>query len=427
MIFEFTKVLLTIISFFILVKGIKNSPNKYVQFLLIAFWLRFFLGAFHQFTYVPIIGPFSLTAFFSILVATTGLLLIPKRTLLLKQLMLFYVFFVTIFLSAIYNGLWAGFIIVLIKWLYFLVITCCLYLGINKHGITATFKPLLIAFFLPISLQIASVLLSARKVTDNEGLAFSYIGGYFHESAFSMILVTFLVVLSLLKKQDVRSQTLLFLLGTIGIFLTNYRTAIIAALPVLLIFFFSKAESKIEQKYRPYFILIFGFSSFLLLSLFFTFNQERFADIGAVLGSIENLIKAPIYYTEIEKDLFSARIYIWSQYLSAFFEADIWTHIFGFGPESYRGVFEKYAHNTFVSFLYEYGYLGFSIFVFFNILLLKNAFLLKDKEISSRIFYSLIGFLILNLATMPLWALEGMIIYAMLISVIFSKKIVERV
>jgi hypothetical protein len=427
MIFEFTKVLLTIISFFILVKGINNSPNKYVQFLLIAFWLRFFLGAFHQFTYIPVIGPFSLTAFFSVLIAATGLLIIPKRTLLLKQLMLFYGFFTTILLSALYNGLSSGFIIVLIKWVYFLVITCCLYLAIKKHGITATFKPLLSTFFLPISLQITSILLVARKVTDNEGTAYSYIGGYFHESAFSMILVAFLIVLSLLKKEDVRFQTLLFLIGVIGIFLTNYRTAIIAALPVLLIFFFSKAESKIEQKYRPFFILVFGFGSLLLLSIFFTLNQERFSDVGSVLGSIENLIKSPLYYTELEKDLFSARIYIWSQYLSAFFEADIWTRIFGFGPESYKGVFEKYAHNTYISFLYEFGYLGFTIFIIFNVVLLKNAFLLRNKEISLRVFYSLIGFLTLNLATMPLWALEGMIIYAILISVIFSKQIVERV
>ncbi|MFT6085198.1 MAG: hypothetical protein ACJA11_000423 [Glaciecola sp.] len=408
-------------------KGINTSPNKYVQFLLLAFWLRFFLGAFHQFTYVPVIGAFSLTAFFSILVAAVGLLVIPKRTLLLKQLVLLYIFFITILLSAIYNGLWSGFIIVLIKWVYFLVITCCLYLAINRNGITATFKPLLLAFFLPISLQIASILLGAKKVTDNEGAAYSYIGGYFHESGFSMILVAFLIILSLLKKEDIRFQTLLFLIGTIGIFLTNYRTTIIAVLPVLLIFFFSKAESKIEQKYHPFFILAFGCCSLFLLSVFFTFNQERFADIGIVLGSIENLIKAPLYYTELEKDLFSERLYIWSQYLSAFFAADTWTHIFGFGPESYIGRFEKYAHNTFVSFLYEFGYLGFFIFIIFNLILLKNAFLLRNKAISLRIFYSLIGFLTLNLATMPLWALEGMIIYAILISVILSKNAVGRV
>jgi len=427
MIFEFVKILLTIISFFMLVNTVKYSPNKYVQFLLIAFWLRFSLGAFHHFTYVPIIGPLSLTALFSILVAAMGLLVIPKRTLLLKQLMLLYVFFTTILLSAIYNGLSTGFIIVLIKWIYFLVITCCLYLAINKNGITDTFKPLLVAFFLPISLQIASILLGAEKITDSEGNAHSYIGGYFHESAFAMILVAYLLVLSLLKKEAIRFQTLLFLTGIIGIYLTNYRTAIIAVLPVLLIFFFSKAESKIEQKYRPLFMLAFGFGSVLLVSIFFAFNQERFADIDVVLRSVENLIKAPLYYTELEKDLFSARLYIWSQYLSAFFEADIWTRIFGFGPESYNGVFEKYAHNTYISFLFEFGYLGFTVFIIFNAVLLKNAFLLRNKEISLRVFYSLIGFLTLNLATMPLWALEGMIIYAILISVIFSKQIVERV
>jgi hypothetical protein len=65
--------------------------------------------------------------------------------------------------------------------------------------------------------------------------------------------------------------------------------------------------------------------------------------------------------------------------------------------------------------------------IIFNLILLKNAFLLRNKAISLRIFYSLIGFLTLNLATMPLWALEGMIIYAILISVILSKNAVGRV
>ena len=425
MIFDFVKILLTAISFFILINGVKNAPNKYVQYLLCAFWLRFVLGAYHQITYEPMIGPFSLTAFFSIFMAVLGLLIIPKKILLLKNLLVLYLFFTTIILSAAYNGFTVSFIVVAIKWVYFLVVTCCLYLAINQSSIALTFKPLLLAFFLPISLQISSVLFGARKVTDNLGNEFSYIGGYFHESGFSMILVAFLIVLSLLRNDKVKYQTLLFIVGAVGIFLTNYRTAIIAALPVLVIYFFSKADAKIASKYRPFFILVFSFISLTLIAAFFAFNQDRFSDINTVLGSIENLIKAPLYYTELEKDLFSARIYIWSQYLSAFFEADGWTQLFGFGPESYRGIFDIYAHNTFVSFLYEYGYLGLSIFIVFNALLLKNAFLLPNKEISQRMFYSLLGFLTLNMATMPLWALEGVIIYAILVSVIISKRAIN--
>lgn len=425
MIFDFTKILLTIISFYILINGVKNAPNKYVQYLLFAFWLRFALGAYHQITYEPMIGPFSLTAFFSIFMAGLGLFIIPKKILLLKNLLVLYLFFATIIFSAIYNGLAVSFIVVAIKWVYFLVVTCCLYLAINKSSIALTFKPLLLAFFLPLSLQISSVLLGQKKVTDNLGNEFSYIGGYFHESGFSMILVAFLIVLSLLRNDKVKYQSLLFIVGAIGIFLTNYRTAIIAVLPVLIIYFFSKADAKIASKHRPFFILIFTFVSLVFITVFFSLNQDRFSDISTVLGSFENLIKAPLYYTELEKDLFSARIYIWSQYLSAFFEADGWTQLFGFGPESYRGIFDIYAHNTFVSFLYEYGYLGFGIFILFNVLLLKNAFLIPKKEISQRVFYSLLGFLTLNMATMPLWALEGVIIYAILVSVIFSKRAIS--
>jgi len=420
--FELVKVLLTAVSLIIVIKSINKSENRFLQFLIFAFWLRFALGAFHQYTYSPIIGPFSLTAFFSIVVAGLGFLVLPKKVFLLRHLLLFFVFFGSIVVSALYNGVSPSFIVVAIKWFYFVVITCCLYLSINTSGIRNTFKPLLPCFFLPISLQIASVVLGAKKVTDNEGNSFSYIGGYFHESGFSMILVAFLICLSLLNKKDVKYQTVLFLVGTIGIFLTNYRTAIIAVLPVLAIYFYSLAEAKIQKSLQPFLLILFGFVGVFFLTVFFTMNQERFADVGSVFSSFESLIKAPIYFTEVEKDLLSARVYIWSQYLSAFFHADFWTQAFGFGPESYKGIFEKYAHNTFVSFLYEFGYLGFAVFILINVALLINAYSIRNKQISSRVFYSLVGFLTLNLATMPLWALEGMIIYAILVSIIFSKR-----
>ena len=86
--------------------------------------------------------------------------------------------------------------------------------------------------------------------------------------------------------------------------------------------------------------------------------QERFADIATVLYNFDELIKAPEYYTSEEKRLFSARVYLWSSYLSVFFTSDLATQLIGLGPESWQDLFRYYAHNTYVSYLFEYGYLG---------------------------------------------------------------------
>jgi len=421
--FEIAKILLTLVTLTAVYKVSRKTESFFLVFLIFAMWLRFVLGAFHEITYPQVLGPFSITAFFSIIVVAFGLLILPKKILLLKGLLPFYAFYLCVFISGIYNGTITGLIVVSIKWMYFLIVLTMLVLSIRDMGINRTFKTLLVAFSLPVGLQIASVLLGAKKVTDNEGLAFSYIGGYFHESGFSMILVAFLVSLSLIKSKDLKWQTILFFIGVIGIFLTNYRTAIIAALPVILIFFFSKSEQKIPTRYKPIFMILAILICTIFLLALFTIKQDRFADIGTVVANFTSLIKTPIYYTEIEKDLFSARIYIWSQYLSAFFNADIYTQIVGFGPESYNGKFEKYAHNTFVSYLYEFGFLGFASFVALNIYGLYNASKIKPKSVSIRVFYSMVGFLTLNLATMPLWALEGLIIYAILFSVVISRKL----
>jgi hypothetical protein len=139
---------------------------------------------------------------------------------------------------------------------------------------------------------------------------------------------------------------------------------------------------------------------------------ERFADIAKI--QLDMLALRPNFVTDAERDLLSARLYIWSQYLTAFRDANLAQQLVGFGPESWRGVFRLYAHNTFVSYLYEFGYLGLGAFLLFWISNIVFGLRIREAEPRLLVFAAYAGFTILNLATMPVWQIEGLIFFAIL-------------
>jgi len=116
----------------------------------------------------------------------------------------------------------------------------------------------------------------------------------------------------------------------------------------------------------------------------------------------------------------SARVFIWSQYIDGFVNANALNQLIGFGPDSWKGVFAKYAHNTYVSNLYEYGVVGFTVFIFMFGYSLNQALRISKRGLSKIVAFSIIGFLIMNMATMPLWNIEGLIFFAILISVVLA-------
>jgi hypothetical protein len=148
---------------------------------------------------------------------------------------------------------------------------------------------------------------------------------------------------------------------------------------------------------------------------------ERFSDISLILNNLNELIKAPEYFSDAEQDIFSSRVYLWSQYLTVFSQSDFLHRMVGLGPESWSGVFDKYAHNAFVSYIYEYGYLGITTFLIVNIYLLKQALNNQSKILGRKLFFSILGLMVMSLSTMPLWNIEGLICYALISGTIFAK------
>ncbi|MCW8109502.1 O-antigen ligase family protein [Alteromonas ponticola] len=417
--FALVKILFALISAFFVYKTISKQCNKYLAFVIIALWLRFTLSAFHNLTYDPIFAGFSINALASIGIAFAGLLLLPPKVIALRSLLWLYIFLACIVISGLVNMRLMGLINVMVKWCVFLAIAGALFMAIRKMGKDLVLRKVLVAFLLPVSLQIMSVIMGEVKATEADGSA-SYIGGYNHEAAFSMIIASFTLVVGLVSSKVIRFRAALFALGCVLVILANYRTSILAILPMAAMFAFSLVEGKVATRHKPVFYVLSLFSIGLaFLGLSYTM-QDRFADIFVFLSSWQDLIKAPEYYSEAEKDIFSARVYIWSLYIHAYVLADPINQIFGMGPEAWNGVFKKYAHNTYVSYLYEYGIVG--VLAFFTAVgsFLVQAFKTNDRKFAWLLFSSMIGFLIMNLATMPLWNIEGLLLYAVLIGVTIS-------
>jgi len=269
---------------------------------------------------------------------------------------------------------------------------------------------------MPVMMQILSILLGEVKATENDGSA-SYIGGYNHEAAFSMIIVSFIFVLGLTERSAIKFRTSLFTLAALLLILVNYRTAVLTILPIAAIFYYSLVEQRLKPSQKaPVLTVVSMFLIFVFMALSFTM-RERFADVGMLASNLDLIFKAPTYFTEAEKDIMSSRVYLWSQYIDALTNSDLLRQLVGYGPEAWNGVFKHYAHNTFVSYFYEYGYIGLLSFLFLCSYSLIITAGVQDKRLSKILPLSLIGFLTMNLATMPLWNIEGLIFFAILIGV----------
>jgi hypothetical protein len=176
----------------------------------------------------------------------------------------------------------------------------------------------------------------------------------------------------------------------------------------------SKLTGKFVRQQRFVMLVFFGVLALFVFLGVAALERERFADLGTMFDKGAALIQPPEHFSREETRLFSGRAYLWSQYIDAYLHGDIINILVGFGPEGWVGRFSLYAHNTFVSYLYELGLFGLAAFAW---ILISNC--LKSLRTSGDerlvLISCHIGFFVLNLATMPFWTLEGAILYAVLL------------
>ncbi len=383
------------------------------SFLLLSIWMRYSLAAFHEFTYSPIGPGLSIAAMSSVLVVAVGLPIIGIRFLLLRRLLPVYAIMLAILISAAASAQWIGAVNELVKWTYLIVLSLAALIAISRHGADRIFGAFTVVFVGPIGAQWISVAMGLH-LTNKDG-TFCFIGGYQHEQMFSIILLTFLFVTCFQRQLSVVSTLIRLIVVAVGLALANYRTSVLAAILPFAALLISMLMARVVRGQREVVLVVVGALSVILLVAGANLAQDRFSDLGSAVHKGASLIQPPQYFTTDERRLFSGRAYLWSQYIDSYLEGNAIETLVGFGPEAWVGRFALYAHNSFISYLYELGLLGAAAFVW-----LLAANLMAAVRLSDRRRFVLIachvGFFVLNLATMPMWAIEGDILYALLLA-----------
>jgi O-Antigen ligase len=382
-------------------------------FLMLATWFRYSIATFHQYAYPPIAFGLSLIALTSIAVVAIGLVVVGGRNLLLRRLAPFYGIILVILISAFANDAWMGAANATLKWLYLIVFAVAANRAMRRLGSERVLRSFAIVFVAPIALQWLSV--PWGLTTTNEDRSTSYLGGYHSQQSLSIILLTFLYVTCFSRWLSVTASATRLAISLAGLVLANYRTALLAAALPAASLAVSKLMGKFVAKQRGVVFVFLGVVTLFVFVGVATVAQERFADIATTFDKGAALIQPPEYFTADERRLFSGRAYLWSEYIDAYLEGNIINLLVGFGPEAWVGRFRTYAHNTFVSYLYELGLFGLAALVW---LLLSNFLTAVRMAGEERMILASchIGFFVLNLSTMPIWTLEGAILYALLLS-----------
>jgi len=402
----------TLLTILILIYPFYRVRSTIVLFSLFALCFRYLAGAHHALTFQPSPIGMSWNALGSSAIFMVGLVLIKFRHLLLKPLIPFYILIAAVVLSGLANHDIPGIIDVVVKFGYLIVITICVYESLTERGEERTMSLLFWAMVPPLLFQALSIIFGISKGSEADGST-SYIGSYDHEAAFSIVLATGFVIACFATGLKVWVRTAILLVLLVGLVLANYRTVIVAFAPLLFVQFNLDVIGRFAPRQR----IIIGVAVLVVSSIGAIaaawFMRERFTDLIVVLSDPGSLMKAPEFYTAYERSLMSARPYIWAGYIDGYLNGTPRNLLFGFGPDSWVGVFSVYAHNTLVSALYEYGAFGLAAMIVLWASMFVAVFRVRHGP-KGKLLAAHISFFVLNMATMPHWLIEGNILYGVI-------------
>jgi hypothetical protein len=402
----------TLVLLVLFVYALTRTRVTIARFTMFMPWLRYMFSVHHAYTFQPSFIGMSWNALASSGVFLSGVLLVKRRNFGLKLLVPTYLVMAVVVLSGIANHDIGGTIDVVVKFGYLVVVMLCLYEALGTLGEDRMMQLLLWSFAPPILLQVISIAFGISKASEADN-SVSFIGGYHHESAFSIVLATcfFVACFASGLKRWLRSAILLGCL--VGIIAANYRTTILAIAPLVMVQFNADVVSRFPRSQRVIIGSVILAVSLLGVCAAAWILRDRFADMATVLESPGDLFKPPEYYTIDQRHLLSSRPYIWSGYIYGYLNGGTMNHLLGFGPDSWQGVFDVYAHNTLVSTLYEYGLLGVVAMSGLWATMLFAALRIRHGP-KSKLVAAHLSFFLLNMATMPHWMIEGDIFYGLI-------------
>ena len=413
----------------------RQRPSMALRLLFILLFSRFVLASLHQYTYPPIVGPLSLISFASIASVALCFVVLPlvkprgrSSFVISKSLIAIYCFIALMLVSTLVNGQFKAGLPSLIKWVYLLQLVTLMGYALTNDGLQKTLRFMLVAYSFPIIMLLFSIALGVSKKTELDGST-SFVGGFFHEAVFSTIVFTaaFFAATYVRKFSKPKGLSILavLLVSFVLMAFVNYRTAIIAFVAMASVLAFASFKrAGAAQK------MLMGIGVLCVTLWLATVDTEkfgdRFADLPNAYHNAAQLITYPENYTRDDRRLFSGRLFMWSGYISEANQGTDLQILIGQGMGSWKDYFEKYAHNTFVSFYFELGLLGVFLCaaIFYGVY--RRLGNLPDVDVRTCGMGFLFGFFILNMGTMPMWSMEGIYCLAFLIALARTGKVARR-
>jgi hypothetical protein len=389
-----------------------RTKSRIANFMLFAIWMRYMMSAFHTVTYASSPLGMSWNALGSCAIFILGFLLVDTRMLRLRFFLPVYAVMAVIIISGGVNHDVSGTINAIVKYGYFLVLAIGTCEAIELYGEQRFLRVLLWAFVPLIVFQVLSVALGVSKATETDG-SVSFIGGYNHEAAFSIALATGFVVAAFAMRVNAVVKVAYLFASLAGLLLANYRTSILAIVPIVFAQFALGTTGMFPKNQRAavgVVMLTVCLGCVIAGALLF---QNRFNDISVMLSSGGNFIKPPDEFTRGDVGLMSGRARIWSEYIYGYLSGSELQRLIGFGADSWVNVFTRYAHNTLISQLYEYGIAGVLALLYLWVSMFGAALRVRRGP-RTKLVAAHLSFIVLNFATMPLWMIEGYIFYGVI-------------
>jgi|GEM_PF-2474072 len=374
-------------------------------------WSRFALTSLGEIATQPVAAGQSLLAIGTLATTIAALLVVPLERYRTLRALPFFGFIGLAILSGVLNGRIGETINAVTLWAMFLVCALLLHRAFEVHGARPVLRCLLAAFALPMAMQVMS-LAFGKSMVGMDGTV-SYVGNYVHEAVFGIVALAGLWLVTLYPWARKSALLLAFGLALISMALSNYRTLILACLPLL----FALVVQFLPGNQLRRAVLPVALGGLLLAALAPMLMSGRFAEVGTVLGEVGNLIKPPQEYTFAEKRILSARGFIAASYVHDFVEGGRVQQIIGFGPGAQARGVDVHPHNEYLRMLFEFGVVG----LFLWLALLANHIVIALNHIPHPVGLVVasgyVAILIGSLGTSFFNRPEGMILLAVLCSV----------
>ena len=394
--------------------------------LFLLFSARYLVTFFHDYTTRSIFAGQSLNSFLTLFI-TAVVVAYGRKDLIRYRLFLpVFAFMFALLVSGLWNGEVMGTVNALIRQFLFLGLMIMVVTAVDgEPNDGSVSRAMLLAFIVPVAYQVMSIVLRLGKASESDG-SVSYIGGYVHEGVFSVVLLTAMVIAALVAGLTWRRRTLLLAIIFTALIFANYRTAVLASLPILAMHLIFGSASTVRADMASYVRTGALLAAFVIGIFLTTLLSQRMADLSVVLSSPGGLIKPPTEFGSEDRGLLSGRIMIWSDYIFTTVRSDISHLMFGFGPDGWQKSFSLYAHNVYVSYVYEVGFFGTAVYIYLTLhFFWLAATARRDKRwqlMGMHVSYGL-----LCLGTMPTFTIEGVMLYAVICGYTVYYHLVDRV